>query len=76
MKREEVMKRLGNLGDEVVEELETGNSPSIEVPVRTLSNIKFNEEKEQLELGSSKSKRNFMHVNQSRKFMQTLLVAA
>lgn len=76
MEREEVMKRLKGLGSEVVEELETGNSPSIEVPVRTLSNIKFNEEKEQLELGSSKSKRNFMNVSQSRKFMQTLMVAA
>lgn len=76
MERKEVMRRLKGLGKEVVEEIETGNSPTIDVPVRTLSNVEFNEEQEMLELGSSSSKRSFMNVSQSRKFMQTVIVAA
>jgi DNA topoisomerase-6 subunit A len=76
MERKQVMKSLEKLGQEAAGNLEKEKSPTIKIPVRTLSNIEFNEEKEQLELGSSMSTRSFMNVSQSRKFMQTLLVAS
>jgi len=53
-----------------------GENPYIEVPVRSLSNIVWDEKAGLLRLGESKAKRYFFHVGHARKFMQTMLVAA
>jgi len=70
----EVAKRLHSIGKQVAEEIKKGEPPNVKMPVRSLSNIHFNEKKEQLELGNAMSKRSFMNVAHSRKFMQTMLV--
>jgi DNA topoisomerase-6 subunit A len=75
-RRGEVMQTLTHLGEEVLQVVESKKSPQIEIPVRTLSNVEFNEDEMMLTLGDKKSKRSFMNVAHSRKFMQTLLVAA
>jgi len=53
-----------------------GENPYIEIPVRSLSNIVWDEKAGLLRLGESKAKRYFFHVGHARKFMQTMLVAA
>lgn len=75
-KDKEVSKKLVGMGKEVADEIKKNKTPFVKMPVRSLSNIHFNEKKEQLELGKAMSKRSFMNVAHARKFMQTMLVAS
>ncbi len=73
--KDDVRERIEDMGHEVAEKIKKEKKPTIKIPVRSLSNIQFNEEDELLELGDKKSTRSFMNINQSRKFMQTMLVS-
>lgn len=76
MKRQEVISRLVNLGQEMVEEIQMEESPRIRMPQRGFGNIIFNDKKNILELGDKKSTRSFLNVAHSRKFMQSVLIAS
>lgn len=76
MKKEDAMKKIGNFGERIVERIEEGENPYIEIPVRGSSNIIWDEELGILSLGDKTFKRHFINVAHARKFMQTLLVAA
>ncbi|MCD6522280.1 MAG: DNA topoisomerase IV subunit A [Candidatus Diapherotrites archaeon] len=75
-KDKEVIAKLQKLGKEITTAIKKGKSPTISIPVRTLSNIEFDEKHMKLRLGSSISKRSFMNVAHARKFMQTVLIAS
>ena len=51
-------------------------SPSLEIPIRALSNVKFNPSKAIIEMGGNKQSRSFFDMNMAKKFMQTTLIAA
>jgi DNA topoisomerase-6 subunit A len=48
----------------------------VEIPLRALSNINFNEKRQIIELGTAKQERFLFKVGMARKFMQTFLVAS
>ena len=52
-----------------------GEDPLFHVPSRTLSNVNFNVDKRIIEMGEGKTSREFFNLSQSKKFMQTMLVA-
>lgn len=68
--------RLTELGKEVLAQLDKRKNPLVELPVRSLSNIYFDEKHKIIQLGNKVSQRSYMNVAHTRKFMQTLLVAA
>lgn len=68
--------KLKTLGKKLLSEIEKGESPAMDIPVRGLSNVKYDSKKRKLMLGEKKLKRNFMNVAHSKKFMQTAMVAA
>jgi len=68
--------RLKKLGNNVVGQVDKKKNPDIELPIRTLSNIYFDEKTGLVKLGSKVSHRTYMNVAHTRKFMQTLLIAA
>lgn len=70
-----VAKRLIGLADVVISAANRKKDPSIDIPVRSLSNVKFNEKKGFIEMGASKQKRTFFNLAMAKKFMQTMLVA-
>lgn len=72
----DVLKELKKLGVEVLEHVEKGENPNIEIPIRALSNVIFDKKTGQLVLGNKTSKRYYFNVAHAKKFMQTLLVAA
>ncbi len=74
--KKDVLKNIEQLGNQILQELEKGKNPYIEVPVRTLKNIKFDPKTRKLYLGEIISRRYFFHLAQTRKFTQTLGVAA
>jgi len=74
--RETTSKKLYQMGKEIVEQINEEKKPSMKIPVRSLSNIKWDETNKLLTLGDKKSKRHFFNVGHARKFMQTLLIAS
>jgi len=68
--------KVEELGKDLVKEVLNSKPPILNVPVRALSNIVYNKQKEALELGNKISERNFFNVAHAKKFLQTLEVAA
>ena len=75
-RKNEVIEALETLGAKILEEIKRGENPWLEVPVRTLSNVRYNPESRMLELGEKKARRYFFNVAHVRKFVQTIEAAA
>ncbi len=67
---------LENLGDKVVKQIKRGKNPEVDVPIRALSNVHFDEKTQTVKLGNKISSRFFFHINHAKKFLQTLEVAS
>jgi len=74
--RETTSKRLFDFGKDIVEQVNQEKKPYMKIPVRSLNNIKWDENIKLLTLGDKKSKRYFFNVGHARKFMQTLMIAS
>ncbi len=74
--RDKVTKRaIELLADGVARDGLKGKEPNVEIPLRTVTNMKWNKRKRILEMGDSTQTRSLFNVGQARKFMQTLLLA-
>ena len=73
---EDPRENLKGLGSEVLKQLKEIKNPDIGLPVRTLTNIFFDEQTKLITLGDKVSHRTYLNVAHTRKFMQTLMVAA
>ena len=60
----------------ILRDLLESKPPVLEIPKRTLSNVRFDPEKGILVMGEEKIRREFLNMGETRKFMQTLLMAA
>jgi DNA topoisomerase-6 subunit A len=72
-------KTLGSLrrvADDVADCAEKGRAPHLDVPSRSLSNVRFNKSKKFLEMGSGSNKRELFNLSQAKAYMQTLLVGS
>ena len=67
--------KITSLADSVAKAGLAQREPSIEIPIRSVSNMKYNAKKRILEMGSSTQQRELFNVGQARKFMQMLLVS-
>lgn len=72
----ETEKKLEGLGTKVLKDVEAKQNPSIDIPIRSLSNIEYDEKSRMLTLGGKTAKRFLFNVAHAKKFMQTMLVAA
>jgi len=64
------------LAETVIQSAERGKAPYVEVPSRSLSNVRFNRSKRIIEMGSGMNKRELFNLNQAKSYMQTLLVGS
>src|SRR4029450_10998453 len=64
------------LADGVVQSAERGRPPHVEIPSRSLSNVRFNQSKRIIEMGSGTNRRELFNLNQAKSYMQTLLVGS
>ncbi len=69
------VKRLNELADNVVSAAQRGRDPTVNIPARTLSNIRYNKSKRILEMGSNTNSRQLFNLSQAKAYMQTVLVA-
>jgi DNA topoisomerase-6 subunit A len=67
--------KIEKLADAVLKSVKGGKNPFVEIPIRSLANVKFNEKRRLIELGSQRQKRYFFNVSMAKKFMQTFLVS-
>ena len=68
--------KLVKMGNEIIKEVDAKENPRIEIPIRSLSNVVFDEKSKSLSIGEKTSKRFFFNVAHAKKFMQTTMVAA
>ncbi|MBI2542815.1 MAG: DNA topoisomerase IV subunit A [Candidatus Aenigmarchaeota archaeon] len=76
MKKKETEESLKKLGKKLATEISKGENPSLEVPIRTLSNIKYDPHHKMIKMGSNVATRYFFNVGHVRKFVQTVEAAA
>src|SRR3979411_1086497 len=72
-------KTLGSIrdrGDGVVKPADRGRAPHVEIPSRSLTNVRFNQSKRIIEMGSGKNRRELFNLNQAKSYMQTILVCS
>jgi DNA topoisomerase-6 subunit A len=70
------MKSLVEMADQVVRTASRSRAPHLDVPSRSLSNVKYNKSRKILEMGSSSNRRELFNLSQARSYMQTLLVGS
>lgn len=74
--REKTAAKIAGLADAVIKAAKKKTDPSVDIPTRALSNVRFNERRGIIEMGTNAQRRSFFNLGQAKKFMQTMLVAA
>jgi DNA topoisomerase-6 subunit A len=69
------IQKIEKLAETVLKSVKGGQNPFVEIPIRSLANVRFNEKKRLVELGNERQKRYFFNVSMAKKFMQTFLVS-
>ena len=63
------------LADEVATAAEKRRDPWLDIPTRSLSNVRFNKARKIIEMGGQTNRRQLFNLAQAKSYMQTLLVA-
>jgi DNA topoisomerase-6 subunit A len=72
----ETLDSLAGLAEGVVKQATRKKDPTVDIPVRALSNVNFNERRKIIEMGKRTSQRQLFNLSQAKSFMQTMLVAS
>lgn len=67
---------LRELATGVVQTAERSRPPHLDIPSRSLSNVKFNQSKKIIEMGSGTNRRELFNLSQAKSYMQTILVGS
>lgn len=70
------LKSIVGMGDRVVKIAGLSRAPHLDIPSRSLSNVKFNKSKRFIEMGKGTNKRELFNLSQAKSYMQTMLVAS
>jgi DNA topoisomerase-6 subunit A len=70
------LQALRSLADNVVDAADRSRAPFLEIPSRSLSNVRFNHSKRFIEMGSGKNRRELFNMGQAKSYMQTILVGS
>jgi DNA topoisomerase-6 subunit A len=67
---------IDGLANDVVTAAEKRREPHLDIPARSLSNVRYNKQKRYIEIGSAKNRRHLFNLSQAKSYMQTMLVAS
>lgn len=70
------MGKFEGLANQILDQINKKQNPSMDIPIRALSNVSFDKKKSIIMLGDAKEKRYFFNIAMAKRFMQTLLVAS
>ena len=65
---------LVGMADGLTKSAKRGRAPHLEVPSRSLSNVKFNQSRKIIEMGAASNRRELFNLSQAKTYMQTMLV--
>lgn len=68
--------KIEEFGNQIISDVHRGENPKFVATARTRSNIRYDDKKGYLSLGPAQEERNFINVAQSKRFMQTVAIAA
>ncbi|MEO1991877.1 MAG: DNA topoisomerase IV subunit A [Pirellulales bacterium] len=68
-------KLIVELANGVAQAAERKRDPYLDIPTRSLSNVRFNKARKIIEMGNQKNRRQLFNLSQAKSYMQTLLVA-
>ena len=68
------LKSLKGLADDIARAAQGGRAPHIDIPSRSLSNVRYNKKKRLIELRNGKNRRELFNLSQAKSYMQTVLV--
>jgi DNA topoisomerase VI subunit A len=71
----EIVDRLTKVGEDVLGDIKAGKNPSVDITMRSLSNVYYDEKSGLIKLGDDKQKRYYFNLGQAKKFLQTMLIA-
>jgi len=71
----EIVEKLTQVGEDVLGDIEAGMNPSVDVTMRSLSNVYFDEKSGLIKLGDDKQTLTYFNLRQAKKFLQTMLIA-
>lgn len=75
-KDKKTLTSLRRVADDVAACADSGRAPHLDVPSRSLSNVRFNKSKGYLEMGAGKNRRELFNLSQAKSYMQTLLISS
>lgn len=67
---------LRGLADGVVNAARRSRDPHVDIPSRTLSNVRYSPRKRIIEMGKNTNRRQLFNLSQAKSYMQTMLVAS
>ncbi|MEM1305518.1 MAG: DNA topoisomerase VI, partial [Planctomycetota bacterium] len=70
------MAALRGLADGVVTAATKRRDPYVDIPSRTLSNVRYSARKRIIEMGNGKNRRQLFDLSQAKAYMRTMLVAS
>ena len=70
------MARLTGLANRVVSAANARRDPYVDIPSRTLSNVRYSPRKRIIEMGNNKNRRQLFDLSQAKAYMRTVLVAS
>ena len=68
--------RLTGMADRVVSAANNRKDPYVEIPSRTLANVRYSARKKIIEMGNARNKRQLFDLSQAKAYMRTMLVAS
>ena len=70
------LQELVGMADKVVTTARRRGDPHLDIPARSLSNVKFNRRKRFIEMGKNTNRRLLFNLSQAKSYMQTMLVGS
>ena len=75
-KDKRTLSSIKNMADNVARVAERSRAPHLDIPSRSLSNVRFNRSRKILEMGGNKNRRELFNLSQAKSYMQTILVGS
>ncbi len=76
VKDKRTLKLLRGVADGVVQTAQRKRAPHLDIPSRSLSNVRYNRTKRFIEMGSGRNRRELFNLSQAKSYMQTILVGS
>jgi DNA topoisomerase-6 subunit A len=67
---------LAGMADGIVKTAASSRTPHLDIPSRSLSNVRYNKAKRFIEMGSGTNRRELFNLSQAKSYMQTVLVGS